>query len=658
MFVRIALITDSACPCSNGEYVAWCERLVRGLDGHECAVHTLHHGCCSEPPGAPGGPVRRPGGAGHGGPRGRRARARFTEHFADLVGAVCGTDPAVRGARSGGEALERFAAGLYGLAELARECGGLTVALRSEAALRLLESACRTPRAHRAARSARVAELLEFLDQLERGLRPLSFDWYGSGGTDPDRAGTHGRGLAAADLCHVVGGGRTALPGVLAKRFFGTPLLVTEHTVHLREHHLGGVESREEPATPPAVRALVASFEGWLARETYRQADLVTPGNSHARRWQQHCGADWRRQRTVYPGMDPEPFATIGDLGTRAARQFDPWPGTGAAADGDPDDTDGEGAPTLVWVGRVEPDQDLITTLQAFAEVRRRHPRARLLVGEVGAGPGGAGEDPRTASYRAHCHTLAAQLFPAQRGAPLPVPPGAVLPDPAVAGRVFDAVRVRGAPAPVVAPGPPTAQPGAGGDGPIAFRVLGEDPSVLARAYAGATVVVRSHASETFPLSLVQAMLSGRATVSTDVGAVREVVGDTGLVVPARSPRMLAESCLALLGDREWRTRLGREARTRALERYTVEQNVGTFHRVYLELMSRRPHRVEEGDASPGPRPFSRPPEARFPGRWAGTGTRSRPGGTGRSGRVGPRTSFRDAGGALASGARAAAGGV
>ena len=48
-------------------------------------------------------------------------------------------------------------------------------------------------------------------------------------------------------------------------------------------------------------------------------------------------------------------------------------------------------------------------------------------------------------------------------------------------------------------------------------------------------------------------MFCGRATVSTDVGAVVEVIGGTGLVVPPRNPRALADACLALLRDPERR---------------------------------------------------------------------------------------------------------
>ncbi|KOG44435.1 transferase, partial [Streptomyces varsoviensis] len=124
----------------------------------------------------------------------------------------------------------------YGLAELARDAGGLPRALRSEQAVRLLEAACRAPGASNRARGARVGDLLATTALLERALRPLSLDWYEEAGGDGGRSG--GRGLAGVDLCHATAGGPAALPGLLAKRFFGTPLLVTEHAVWLRGRYL------------------------------------------------------------------------------------------------------------------------------------------------------------------------------------------------------------------------------------------------------------------------------------------------------------------------------------------------------------------------------------------------------------------------------------
>ncbi|WP_371654570.1 MULTISPECIES: DUF3492 domain-containing protein [unclassified Streptomyces] len=636
-----------------------------------------------------------------------------------------GGAPVVGAAATGGSS--RFAEALYGLADLAHECGGVSAALRSETAVRVLEAACRTPGASRAVQAARVPDYLAFADLLERALRPLSLDWY-------DAAG-----LGDVDLCHAAGGGSAALPGLLAKRFFGVPLLVTEYGVQLRAQYLAAGGARVP------VRALMAAFHRRLAAEVYERAALITPGNTHTRRWQEKCGADRAKLRTVYPGMAADRFQTVGE------------------------DTSAGDPTTLVWVGRIDPTKDLIALLHAFAEVRRAEPDARLrifyagqasgaapgtqshgpgpgLYGDApdggrgggavggygagrarragrdfvgdgggsghgggargcgsagggsagfggtvfggafgggaygfgaagrgsagydgaghgvgagrsggsggsdygsgsglgagsgygegssygvgpsygagsaygvdgpaygvgqgyetgpaygagpghGAGPGYAGGSghgggahgfgapasplsPESAAYLAHCRGLAAQLFP----------------DEAV-----DAHAV--------------------GDNPVSFEEIGGPGAPeLADAYASGSVVVLSSVVEGFPVSLVEAMFCGRATVSTDAGAVVEVIGGTGLVVPPRNPRALADACVALLRDPERRERLGAAARARALELFTVEQNLAAFRGIYLELMSHCPVRRETVDESGAPVPFAHPAEAHVPGSWA-----------------------------------------
>ncbi|MGH3311585.1 MAG: DUF3492 domain-containing protein [Streptomyces sp.] len=587
--MRIALLTEGGYPYVRGESVVWCDRLLRGLGGHEFEVYALSRsarqesaGWCELPDNV--GRVRTaplwgrvPGRAGGspvdmavtgGGSYARRDRRRFGESFHELAAAICGAGPEERGAEGDdadgtGRLADRFATGLHGLAALARERGGgLPAALRSEQAVRILQSACRAPGALRAAQCVRVPDLLAVAERLERALRPLSLDWYGDNGD---------HGLADAELCHVVGGGPAALPALLAKRAFGTPLLITEYGVRLREHYLASAADAVAPTAAGApVRALLASFQRRLAREAYGQAQLITPGNTHARRWQERCGARRDRLRTVYPGMDAEPFAEIGETDQTGGE-----PGA---------ERHGDAPPTLVWAGRIEPTKDLTGLLHAFLEVRRAEPRARLRI--IATAPG---RGPEAVDYEAHCRALAAQLFPDE-----------------------------------------AAGTGAAGDRPVTFEELG-GPGVPtpADAYGAGWVVVLSSVVEGFPVSLVEAMFCGRATVSTDVGAVCEVIGGTGLVVPSRNPRALADRCLALLRDPERRARLGAAARERALELFTVEQNVAAFRGIYLELMSRSPvpgHRwddtvdVRGGD---GPLPFARPAESHVPGRWAGTTGRS-----------------------------------
>ncbi|SFY51677.1 DUF3492 domain-containing protein [Streptomyces sp. F-1] len=536
--MRTGLLTEGGYPYVGGDAGLWCDRLVRGLDRHEFDLYALsrsrrqeEQGLLPLPPHVTRvrtAPLWTAGDDAGAVAYGRRARRSFAEHYGELAGALC----AAPDTAAGDAVADRFANALYGLAGLAREHGGLGAALRSDTAVRTLERACRASGAPRPARTARVADLLTVTAHLERALRPLSLDWYG------DDA------LGAADLCHATSGGPAALPGLLARHFSGVPLLVTEYGVQLRSHYL----ALGPDAAAPAVRTLLAAFHGRLATEIYRRAELLTPGNAHARRWQQRCGADRARIRTVHPGMEAARFAEVGEAPDRAA----------------PD--------TLLWVGRVEPAKDLVSLLHAFAEVRKEEPRARLRVVGAPNGPDGA-------AYLSQCRALAAQLFPDEADGAHAV-----------------------------------------GSNPVSFEEIGgPEAPTLPDAYAAGAVVVLSSVVEGFPTGLIEAMFCGRATVSTDVGAVVEVIGGTGLVVPPRNPRALADACVALLRDPERRARLGAAARARALELFTVEQNIAAFHGIYLEIVSHCPVRRDVLDAAGAPLPFAAPAESHVPAHWSRT---------------------------------------
>ncbi|MEV7182166.1 DUF3492 domain-containing protein [Kitasatospora sp. NPDC093679] len=198
--------------------------------------------------------------------------------------------------------------------------------------------------------------------------------------------------------------------------------------------------------------------------------------------------------------------------------------------------------PTLVWAGALEPGRDPELMLHAFARVRAELPAARLRMYGEEAAPG----------YLAHCRAIARRLG------------------------IHAAVDFAGR------------------------------PPATADAWAAGSAVVFTALSQRSPRLLADAMLSGRAVIATEVGIVPEVLGPAGLVVPPRSPRALADACLALLGDEERRARLGLAGRLRAQERFALEPEAAAFREIYLELVSRWPAFPAAAERM---RPFARPAE-------------------------------------------------
>jgi len=61
---------------------------------------------------------------------------------------------------------------------------------------------------------------------------------------------------------------------------------------------------------------------------------------------------------------------------------------------------------------------------------------------------------------------------------------------------------------------------------------------------------------------------SGRAIVATDVGGIRDAIGEACLIVPPEDPRGLAEAVTVLLSDENLRAELRAKARRLAEERF------------------------------------------------------------------------------------------
>ncbi|MDF2269603.1 GT4 family glycosyltransferase PelF [Streptomyces coacervatus] len=190
-------------------------------------------------------------------------------------------------------------------------------------------------------------------DLMEHALRPLS------------------RPPIDADVCHLAMCGSSVLVGLTSKWAYGTPLVMSEHGVYLRERYM---EILREPQ-PSAGQLLMLRFCRAMTVAAYRAVDVLAPHSQYNRRWQLYGGADPARIRTMYNGIDPADYPV---------------------AEAEPD------VPTMVFVGRIDPLKDLHTLIRAFALVRREVPEARLRI---------FGPVPReNKNYHASCLALVEEL--------------------------------------------------------------------------------------------------------------------------------------------------------------------------------------------------------------------------------------------------------
>lgn len=86
---------------------------------------------------------------------------------------------------------------------------------------------------------------------------------------------------------------------------------------------------------------------------------------------------------------------------------------------------------------------------------------------------------------------------------------------------------------------------------------------------------------------LIEAMAFGKPVVASRVGGIPEIVldGKTGVLVPPKDPKRLAEAIIRLLSDRDRCRQMGEEGKKRMDERFSSEAMVTQIDRLYQELL-------------------------------------------------------------------------
>lgn len=111
------------------------------------------------------------------------------------------------------------------------------------------------------------------------------------------------------------------------------------------------------------------------------------------------------------------------------------------------------------------------------------------------------------------------------------------------------------------------------------------DTDELVRQYSMATVVVVPSVYEGFGLPAAEAMSCGTPVISTTAGALPEVVGDAGVLVPPADSKALVEAISGLLHNPERRKHLGEMGRRRVAQMFNWQNTAKRTAEIYEEAI-------------------------------------------------------------------------
>jgi glycosyltransferase involved in cell wall biosynthesis len=100
---------------------------------------------------------------------------------------------------------------------------------------------------------------------------------------------------------------------------------------------------------------------------------------------------------------------------------------------------------------------------------------------------------------------------------------------------------------------------------------------------------------ECFPIALLEAMACARPAVCTEVGGIPEMIrdGETGYLVPPTDSQQLAVRLLSLLSDPQAARRLGRAARDRVEDEFSLDVSIAAAQHAIEDVVGVSTNQVE-----------------------------------------------------------------
>jgi glycosyltransferase involved in cell wall biosynthesis len=114
--------------------------------------------------------------------------------------------------------------------------------------------------------------------------------------------------IPRTDVTHSAAAAFCALPCVIAKLRWGTPYLLTEHGVYIREQYLNLGRSVRSFCVRWTLLRVISAVTG----VTYAFADQLSPVCHYNTRWERWRGVPQDRIKVIYNGVDPGRFSPSG----------------------------------------------------------------------------------------------------------------------------------------------------------------------------------------------------------------------------------------------------------------------------------------------------------------------------------------------------------
>jgi glycosyltransferase involved in cell wall biosynthesis len=200
-----------------------------------------------------------------------------------------------------------------------------------------------------------VADMINSLQLLYHFLTPLSIN------------------VPRTTISHTSAAGFCGIAGIIAKLEYGTPMLVTDHGVYIRERYLA-ISASE---LTPFVKKFLINLSAMVSRLSYQLADQISPVCDFNRKWEIALGAPEEKIRTIYNGIDPEKYYPAEKPVRHPAR------------------------PTVVAAAHINRIKDIITMIESCHVVRMTIPDVLYIV------YGSTDTDPE---YAAECRQRIAEL--------------------------------------------------------------------------------------------------------------------------------------------------------------------------------------------------------------------------------------------------------